>query len=384
MLTACYLNNKSYHSGADGIPIVLLTGQTLDLSHLRIFGCPAAMAGAFGSDLAVMDLDLAPRARGGWRVADGTVALHSARTAPPQAALLDLTRADHTATRIQMTAPVGRTRTRLHAALPMAACAPALALLARAQIGWASRAVPGSALADLPILAAVVPFKAGGPAGPGGFVDIPAGPVTLRHLVELSPFPNRLCVLAVTGADLRAWLERTVAAYGTIPPGAVDLPLLDPHAPAYSLDEIHGLRYGIDLSRPPGYDTANGGTFGATGPGRIAGIWHDGRPVRDTDRFAMVTNSYRANGGGGFGMVPRDTPRLFSRGTLRDILTAHVAACDEIVETGPAPWFFTPLGATAITRTAPHVRAATHGDSRTRMEDAGDDPDGYHRIRLFL
>ncbi len=283
-----------------------------------------------------------------------------------------------------MATPVGRTRTRLHAALPMAARAPALGLMARTQIGWAARTVPGSALAGLPILAAVVPFKAGGPAGPSGFVDIPEGALTQRHMVELSPFPNRLCVLAVTGADLRAWLERTVSAYGTIPPGAVDLPLLDPRAPAYSLDEIHGLRYGIDLSRQPGYDTADGGSFTAHGPGRITGIWHDDRPVADTDRFAIVTNSYRANGGGGFGMVPRDTPRLFSRDTLRDILTAHVAACDEIAETDPAPWFFVPLGATAITRTAPHVRAATHGDGRTRMEDAGADPDGHHRIRLFL
>ena len=41
MMTTCYPNNRSYHSGADGIPIVLLTGQTSNLSHLRIFGCPA-------------------------------------------------------------------------------------------------------------------------------------------------------------------------------------------------------------------------------------------------------------------------------------------------------------------------------------------------------
>ena len=41
MLTACYLNNMTYQFGADGIPIMLLTGQTPDLSHLKIFVCPA-------------------------------------------------------------------------------------------------------------------------------------------------------------------------------------------------------------------------------------------------------------------------------------------------------------------------------------------------------
>ena len=41
VLTACYLNNRTYHSGVDGIPVTLATGVTPDLSHLRIFGCPA-------------------------------------------------------------------------------------------------------------------------------------------------------------------------------------------------------------------------------------------------------------------------------------------------------------------------------------------------------
>ena len=41
MLTACYLNNRVYHSGVNGIPVTLANGHTPDLSHLRIFGCPA-------------------------------------------------------------------------------------------------------------------------------------------------------------------------------------------------------------------------------------------------------------------------------------------------------------------------------------------------------
>ncbi len=41
MLTACYLNIRVYHSGVNGIPVTLANGHTLDLSHLRIFGCPA-------------------------------------------------------------------------------------------------------------------------------------------------------------------------------------------------------------------------------------------------------------------------------------------------------------------------------------------------------
>ncbi len=41
MMTFCYMNNRVYHSGVDGIPVTLANGHTPDLSHLRIFGCPA-------------------------------------------------------------------------------------------------------------------------------------------------------------------------------------------------------------------------------------------------------------------------------------------------------------------------------------------------------
>lgn len=352
-------------------------------------GKPAAMAGAFGSDLAVMDLTLGPRASfgegGSWRITESRVALHSAADAPPQAALLDLTQAEHAATRADMARAVGFARTRLHAVMPMAVAAPAMALLAQAQAASAARLLAGSALDGLPVLSAVAPFKAGGPSGPDGFIDIPAGPLRLRHMVELSPFPNKLCVLAVTGADLRAWLERTVSAYSTVPQGCSDLPLLDPRAPSYTLDELHGLRYTVDLTRPPLFDTATGAPRDeGRGPGRIVGLFHAGRRVVDGDRFVVATNSFRANGGGGFGMIPRDTPRLFSRGTLRDVLLDHLARGGAAGAFGPAPWDFAPLGTSVIVRTAPHVRCASHGGNVMRMEEAGYDTAGFQRIRLFV
>jgi 2',3'-cyclic-nucleotide 2'-phosphodiesterase/3'-nucleotidase len=267
----------------------------------------------------------------------------------------------------------------------MAVAAPALTLLAQAQTSMAARLISGSALDGLPILSAVAPFKAGGPSGPDGFIDIPAGPLRLRHMVELSPFPNRLCVLAITGADLRAWLERTVSAYSTVTVGCSDTPLLDPRAPPYTLDELHGVRYTIDLSHTPLFDAATGARrAGGHAPGRIVDLTYGGRPVMDRDRFAVATNSFRANGGGGFDMIPRDTPRLFSRGTLRDILLDHLGRRGSVGDTGHAPWSFAPLGTSVIARTAPHVRCDTHGGSAMRMEDAGSDADGFWRIRLFL
>ena len=39
ILTACYIHNRTYHRGVDGVPITLVSGVIPDLSSLRIFRC---------------------------------------------------------------------------------------------------------------------------------------------------------------------------------------------------------------------------------------------------------------------------------------------------------------------------------------------------------
>ena len=41
ILTVAYVRNRVWHSGAGCIPIQKVTGTKPDLSHLRVFGCPA-------------------------------------------------------------------------------------------------------------------------------------------------------------------------------------------------------------------------------------------------------------------------------------------------------------------------------------------------------
>ena len=41
MLSACYLNNRTWHHISEGVPITLVTGQIPNLSHLKIFGRPS-------------------------------------------------------------------------------------------------------------------------------------------------------------------------------------------------------------------------------------------------------------------------------------------------------------------------------------------------------
>jgi len=384
-------------AGIDGVDVVLAghshrrlpgpdfaTTPGADAATGHIAGKPAAMAGAFGSDLAVLDLMLTP-GNDGWRITRSTVTLQPTADTPPDPMLLDATRAAHVATRARMAGIVGKTRTRLHTVLAMAGHAPALALIADAQAAFARTLIGDTPLDALPVVSAVAPFQLGGPNGPQGFIDIPEGPLLRRHMADLSPFPNRLCVLLATGADLRLWLERAVSAYQTLDPGTPDIRLLNPDVPAYACDEIHGVEYRIDLSRPALFDVRTGLSIAPHGAqGRVTMLTCDGRPVRAQDRFAVAANSYRASGGAGYDMIPSDTPRVHSNTTLHDILVDHVRRLATVGTQAPAPFAFEPLGATALIRTAPQASAALHGDPTRRLDWLGLDAEGYGTLRLHV
>ncbi len=73
--------------------------------------------------------------------------------------------------------------------------------------------------------------------------------------------------------------------------------LLNPKVPSYNFDIISGLTYDIDLSKPARY-------AGAAQPSseqhRILNVSFKGKPIDSNVQFLVVTNNYRADGGGNF------------------------------------------------------------------------------------
>ena len=63
-------------------------------------------------------------------------------------------------------------------------------------------------LASLPMLSAASPFKCGGRSGPYSYTDIAAGPIAIKDVADIYPYPNSLRVVKVDGATLKEWLER--------------------------------------------------------------------------------------------------------------------------------------------------------------------------------
>ena len=343
-------------------------------------GVPCVMPGANGSHLGQIDLTLRPDGAG-WAVVD-----HAARLiAPDGPAAPDLCATlapDHRATLAHIRRAVGHSQVALHSHFAHLGRSRALSLIAEAQRSAAIEALQAAGSApDLPLLSAVAPFKAGGQAGPGHFVDIPPGPLRLSHVADLYGFPNELAVIEMTGADLRHWLEHAASIYRQLRPGGGDQPLIDPDFPAYNADMIHGIEVAFDLSQLPRFDRH--GVEIHPQARRVAGLSHAGRPIAARDRFLLATNTYRLSGAGGYLVPGRTRAHAVGPRPLQQVLADHLRrACPVAPPPGPGFGLMVPPGARPTLRVAP--AALRHLDEIADLspEPLGLDPSGFRLVRL--
>ncbi len=352
-------------------------------------GVPAVMPGHHGTHLGVIDLTLAPTGRG-WRVVAHDarlqpVAPENGLPPPPAApAIIKAAHLAHQATRSRLDRPLGSSPWPIHSYLSRYRSDLPVLIVAAAQRRAVSRALAFGPYAHLPVLAATPPYRTGGRGGPQDYTDIPAGPLTLRNALDLTPFPDALCALRLTGSELRDWLERAASCYLTIRPGLPDQPLWDPRFPGHSVDTIAGLSYRIDLTRPPLYD-ADGRRRAGTDEGRIRDLAHLGRPVADDAEFAVAMSSFRAAGGGPYPSLPRDRVIHESNTPARDALIDFLRQ-GGLTRFAPRPvWSFLPVpGASAQIGTGPGLRRHPGEILALGLTDLGLSPAGFLRLRLPL
>ncbi len=363
----------------------------IDLRSGRVHGTPTVMPGFWGRHVGLVDLDLVPQADPAagrrWRVAQGTGSLRPCDGAAPDAAVLAATEAHHAATRRALAAPAGRLGARLTSYFSLVSDCPVTRLVNAAQTAAVRAALAGRPEAALPILSASAPQKAGGLHGPDHYVDLPAGPLARRHVAALYGYPNTLQAVLLTGAQLRAWLERSASFYREVAPGARDACLIDRRKPGYTLDVISGVTYRIDVARPPAFTDAGAPVPGAAG--RISDLRCGGRAVRDGDRFVLATNSYRLGGQAGFPRIAPEAMLAPDLGPCRAAVARFLSAGGGGTVGAPAAWGFVPLpGTTVRFPTGPGARAlapaVAAADAPPVLVPTGAQADGFDLWRLDL
>jgi len=391
-------------SGVEGIDAILLGHQhrllpgpdfrgitSVDTDKGALNGVPAFMPGFWGSHLGIIDLSLV-EASSGWRVTRANVAVrpiyerHGETVTPKVDAdlrLLEIARPAHEATLAYVRAPVGEIASPINSYFALIADDPSVQIVNAAQTWYVRRlaeSVP--ALSGLPILSAAAPFKCGGRGGPDNYTDVAAGSVAIKDVANLYVYPNSLRVVKISGATLREWLERSASLFLRIDPLIRDRqPLMDGVAAAYNFDVVAGVTYAIDVTQPARYD--NEGRLVAAESHRIHDLRFEAEAVDPQRDFLVVTNSYRASGGGNFPGCDGSTIVFEAPDANREALVRYLVETRQVAPKSDVHWRFAPWPADAIvTFLSSPAAAAAPPPSGVSISLLGPAPGGFAMYRV--
>lgn len=321
-----------------------------DLKRGTIDGKPFVMAGSYGSHLGVIDFVL-DNGSGHWLIKDSRAEarpvatkgddgkMHARLPADPR--ITDAVKDWTQATLDYIHTPVGTAAGPFNTYLTLLGDTAALRLVADAQLDYVKKLVKGTPNEGLPILSAAAPFRVGGRPGKDYYTDVKAGPISIKDAADLYIYPNMLTVVKLKGADVREYLEKAARLFNTIDPAKPGPQPLIGNMPAYNFDILFGLTYAIDVTKPPRYDRP--ATITDPNAHRVTDIQYDGKPLKDDQDYLIVTNNYRANGGGEFPKMDGSAIALVAPETNRDILINYIRDKKTVTPDNTPVWRFVPV-----------------------------------------
>lgn len=359
-----------------------------DLAKSALFGVPAAQPGFWGSHIGVIDLDIV-RDGGAWHVVGWNVAnrpIYERKDgkvvplAESDAGMTGLIAPAHEGTLAYVRRPVGEIAAPVTSYFALVSDDPSVQIVNDAQTWYARQMLAGTPWKDLPLLSAAAPFKAGGRGGPAYYTDIPAGPIAIRNVADIYVYPNTVMMVLVDGATVKEWLEMSAGQFRRIDPEGGEQALIDPRFPTYNFDVIDGVRYDIDVTQPARYD--GDGKLIDTKAERIRNLTFDGKPIDKAAKFVVVTNNYRATGGGNFPGVNAEHIILRAPDLTRDAIVRYFHDKGTVNPTADGNWrILRDFGAATVTfETGPGAASVIGG--RSDVAAIAQEPNGFVRYRL--
>lgn len=372
-----------------------------DITKGTLNGVPAVMPGMWGDHLGVVDLTL-NNDGGKWRVTQSKAearpiydAAAKKSLAAEEANMVKVLKADHDATREFVSQPVGKSADNMYSYLSLVQDDPTVQVVNNAQLAYVKHFIQGDPnLADLPVLSAAAPFKAGGRKNdPASFVEVEKGQLTFRNAADLYLYPNTLVVVKATGAEVKEWLECSAGQFNQI-----DIHSAKPQSlinwdgfRTYNFDVIDGVKYQIDVTQPAKYD-------GECQPvnkeaERIKNLTFNGKPIDPKMTFLVATNNYRAYGGKFAGTG--DSHIAFAspdenRAVLAAWISAETKRAGEIHPAADNNWRLAPIHSDNKLdirfETSPSEKAAAFikANAQYPMQQTGSDETGFAIYQLDL
>lgn len=309
-----------------------------------INGVPAVQAGFGGGALGIIDLTL-KKIKGKWAITKSKTQAQT-RSVLEEKADEKIKKAilkDHEATLKYINTPIGKTTDDIYSYFALVQDDPSIQVVTSAQKWFVEKyvALNKPELKDLPILSVGAPFKAGR-NGKDEYTDIKKGDLTIRSAGDLYLYDNTLKALKVKGSNVKEWLEMVAGAFNTIDTSkTTEQSFLNPTFPVYNFDVIDGVQYQIDVTKPAKYSTT--GQLENPTSSRIVNLTYDGKPIDPNQEFIVVTNNYRASGGGHFPGISESELVVDSADENRQILMDYISEVKEITPTADNNWSIAPI-----------------------------------------
>ncbi|KHT52108.1 2',3'-cyclic-nucleotide 2'-phosphodiesterase [Vibrio sinaloensis] len=333
--------------GFDNIPGV-------DNQNGTINGVAAVMPGRWGSHVGVIDLELKEK-DGKWTVVKGQTEARPIYDKKAKKSLAEADdemvkalEADHKGTRDFVNQPIGKANDVMYSFLALVQDDPTVQIVNLAQKDYVERFIQGDPdLADIPVLSAAAPFKAGGRKNdPANFTEVESGQLTFRNAADLYLYPNTLVAMKVTGKEVKEWLECTAGQFkqidvnSTAPQSLIDWDGFR----TYNFDVIDGLNYQIDVTTPAKYD--GDCKLVNDGAERIVNLTYQGKPIDMKQDFIIATNNYRAYSnkfpGTGSEFVAFDSPDE-NRSVIASYITRVSNENGQFTPSADNNWSFAPI-----------------------------------------
>ncbi len=288
-------------------------------------GVPTVMANLWGKHLGVIGLHMTFDGKA-W-VIDKSRTTVEARatqtgkdTVAADPAIAPLIAAEHAATIQYVKTPIGKTDFRMASYFADVGDVSAIQVVNQAQAAYLRDYVKANLpqYADLPVLSVSSPFKTGS-AGVTDYTDVQAGSIALNNAADLYLYPNALYGVKVSGAELKAWLEKTAGRFNQIDPKRTDAQeLVSTTYPGYNFDIVTSddVRYEIDVTQPVGQ--------------RVKNLQFKGAPLQADQQFLVATNNYRASGGGAFPGLDGSKTVVAAPDNNRDVLIAYIQKAKDL------------------------------------------------------
>jgi 2',3'-cyclic-nucleotide 2'-phosphodiesterase/3'-nucleotidase len=365
-----------------------------------INGVAAVMPGYWGKYLGYIDLTLQKSTDDVWSVIDSESVLKAISQSNPDrsvtslveshAGIAEAVKDDHELVNAWVSEPFAKISQPINSFFALVQDDPSIQVVTDAQTWYVETIVKGTALENLPVLSVGAPFRAGR-GGSDDFTDLTAGDVSYGNVADLYIYPNTLKVLQLNGEEVKQWLEMSAGQFHTIAAGSQDVELINQDFPSYNFDVIDGIEYEIDVSQAARYDKS--GNLVDVNNSRIKNITYQGEAINSAQEFLVVSNNYRASGGGNFPGISSerivvDAPNE-NRQTVADYL---IFSTEENPETGFDPsadnnWSFTPLANTQVVfkGSSKDVAQAFAGQNPAlSYSNTNDDGYGVYRLNLGL